>query len=188
MEWLANIWNWIVAHKDSVLVTITSSQFITFCVTLFFAMKNKKEIKSNTQSNAELNAKLYDLTKKLDALITMKQDVEELKVSMSNVEQTGIENRENNEMLLTKMNAQLDAQSQVWSTIKDEELKGTVTNILTNAKYAETGNVVELRNKIEDLQKKLDAKTTEMNKEIATTVEQVKKVVPKKSNNNIQRA
>ena len=91
--------------------------------------------------------------------------------------------------LTTKLNAILEVQSVVYSTIKNEDIRNTVNALLVNAKYAETANRAKLRKEIDDLKAKVASQVTEVQATVEKASDVVKNIVSPKaeSTDNIVR-
>ena len=79
--------------------------------------------------------------------------------------------------LMTKVNAILDVQSLVYQTIKDENTRVAVNNILTNAKYAVTEQRAQLIKELNSLKEENARITAESNAKIEETVEKATAII-----------
>ena len=59
------------------------------------------------------------------------------------------------DILLTKVDAMIEVQSVVYTTIKDDKTRATVNNLLTNAKYAVTEQRKKLIDELEALRQQI---------------------------------
>ena len=84
------------------------------------------------------------------------------------------------DVLVQKMNAVLEVQSLVYSTIKDETIRKNVSGILMDAKYAETATRASLEAEVESLRKKVNEKIEVIKDVVEDTAVKVRKV----TNNN----
>lgn len=186
MEFFNNIWNWFVDNKDAIVGTLTSANFIAFVGSIVLLIKNLKSTKDNTKSSEELtqtlskvdavseltnvtNTTSNETQKKVDETLN---EVNEIK---NELEEVKTENSEQIQLVLDKINAILEAQSVVWSTIKDDTVRNTVTNIITSAKYKESSVIADAKSELEELQQKFIEKTEEIKSDIIATVDNVKK-------------
>lgn len=181
MEFFTNIWNWIVENKDEIITVLTSVQFVTLITTVIQLFKSNKKSTTFVNTQEEMNKVLVELNKALEVINETNENTK--KLIDTTVEQDKVTNdfiAEAKELLNTnqdKLNAMIDAQRNVWSTVKDENIRTNVNNILTNARYLETSNIVEMRNTIEKLEQSLINKTSEIQNEVTETVKQVKETV-----------
>ena len=84
------------------------------------------------------------------------------------------------DVLVQKMNAVLEVQSLVYSTIKDETIRKNVSGILMDAKYTETSTRASLEAEVESLRKKVNEKIEVIKDVVEDTAVKVRKV----TNNN----
>ena len=75
------------------------------------------------------------------------------------------------------MDALVETESVKSQTIKDETIRTTVGNVLTNAKYNETQTRAKLLETIAALKKKVEESTTANNEEIAKTLAEAQALI-----------
>lgn len=164
MEFFQNIWAWFVNNKDSIFAIVSSAEFVALVSAIIGLTKSRKGMTENSTLNKELKAILKETREENTEL---KKENEKIKVSLEKV-------LENTETVLTKTSATVEALSVVYSSsIKNPETRDTVTNILTNAKFAETKTRAELVKALEELQIKNEIQVEEAKK----TVEKAKKTL-----------
>lgn len=167
MEWFTNIWAWIVAHKDAIVVFFTSSSFVSLVAAIIGLIRQHKAIKANTATGTELTAAL-DKARQLTAT------VEKLKSENAILNNKVTDLGDSADRTLEKVNAMLEVQSIVYGySIKDEKTRIAVANILTNAKYNETATRAALIAKIEEMEQS----AASMQDEIGKTARSVKKTL-----------
>lgn len=190
MEFLSNIWKWFVEHKDAVIAVLTSAQFVSFLTSVVLFVKALKKSNNTTSTQNNLTKSLEELNKSLEVIstinVSLQKHIEDSDNQNKITNDFIVETKETLDTLQDKINSMIDAQLNVWSTIKDENIRTNAVNILTNARYLETSNIVDMRNKINDLEQKLIDKANDIKKEVAETVKEVKKTV--KSKNTVMRA
>lgn len=181
MEFFNNIWTWLVSNKDAIVAVLTSANFMSFITSIVLLVKTLRATKNNTLSSKALNTSVDNLTSITDTINNIDAKLNSLTIEINTIKNDltnlSLENNEKLDTIIDKQNATMEAQLNVWSTIKDDTIRTNVNNILTTAKYKETTNVIDMRNKIEELQAKLVEKTSEIKQEVDNTVKQVKKVV-----------
>ena len=182
MEFLRNICGWFLENKDSIILTLTSTQFISLITSIVLLIKQYKSTKQNTSSTNTLNANISGLKELTDKVNAIDEKSNSAMTALQEQNKALTEVIELQNLVITKMNLQLEAQLQVWATIKDDNVRNNVNTILTSAKYAESSAIAELQQKIEDLQAKLVNKASELTSDVKNSVEDVKKVVSKKTN------
>ena len=78
---------------------------------------------------------------------------------------------------MTKVNAILDVQSLVYQTIKDENTRVAVNNMLTNAKYAVTEQLAQFIKELNSLKEENARITAESNAKVEETVEKATAII-----------
>lgn len=161
-EFFANVGNWFIENKDAILLWLqglcTSG---TVGVIINLILTNRK-VKANTVSNADLlqalpivgesKKSMDELVERIDKLEADNKELQE----QNTVRYTEIQN--SLDSLLNKINALVETESVKSQTIKDETIRTTVGNVLTNAKYNETQTRARLLETIATLKKKLEEK------------------------------
>ena len=165
-----SIWDWILINRDSISTFILSGQFASLVGALILLIRQIRQVKSNTNSTNTLNQTLTNTNimstsvKELDDNFKLlKAENDALRTELSETEDRL--QAANNE-ILNKLNAIIEVQSIVYSTIRDDSVRQTVNTILNNARYSEKNFKQELETQIETL------KTTYEN-EMATLTEKV---------------
>lgn len=195
IEFFQNIGQWVMIHKDEIVVFLTSSQFIALTANIVSWIKTNKKTKENTTStnaltvalgkNDTLNTRSEEIKNDTTEIIALQKTLSDFCSSMDNkmVSTMGL--------LAEKLNAMLEVQSIVYSTIKDEKVRSTVNSILTNAKYAETATRAELQRQVEELRAMVASKTSELNAVVNKTVQDVVAVVagdkPEEESDTVER-
>lgn len=181
MEFFRSIAQWFIENKDAIVVTLTSTQFISFVGTIALLIKQGKSTKENTSSTDTLNANITTVSTLSSTIAKINEDVENIKAIQDEQNKALTEAIELQNLMLTKMNLLFEAQLQVWSTIKDDNIRTNVNTILTSAKYAEGSAIAELKEKLETLQKEMLEKTNNLTKDVETSISNVKKTVNAKT-------
>ena len=176
MEFFQNIWKWLTDNSDKILAFLTSAQFIALVTIIINAIKQHKVIKANTISSNELTSELKSNKTTKTTLNSINTEVADLKVRVGNIEDTLKENNSSLELTLSKLNAMLDVQGIVYSTIKDDTVRKTVSNIILDAKYTDTGVKAKIQNELAELKNKVSDLSTGI-KEIESVAANVSSVV-----------
>ena len=181
MEWFNSIREWFVIHKDEIVTFVTSSSFVGFVTTIIMLVKQAKGIKANTAATDNLNGTvtaITDLTNTVDG--SLKENLsaqQEIKVEQNQLKSELGELKSDLSNLLAKVNAMLDVQQVVYSTLKDEQIRKTVNDLLINAKFAETEQRAQLKEKLAQLEELIKAHSKEVDKQVEETVEEAKAIV-----------
>ena len=165
-DFFLNVWAWIVSHKTEILTFLTSAEFATLICTFISIIRCNKATKSNTASNSALSNSISKFADLSNSIIAIEKSTAHLADASTTNDAKLDKLSEYYELALYKLNAILDVQSVVYSTLKDTDVRLTVTNILSNAKYAETTQ----REKLVDELRKLQDEIEKNNLKVATKV------------------
>ena len=166
MTWLENIGKWFVENKETILAVLTAIQSSGLIGFIAWAVKSTKQVKLNTKTTETLNKSITCVDGLNGEVIQMK-DVNKTLIEKCEYLENQMNDLQNSmDILLTKVDAMIEVQSVVYTTIKDDKTRATVNNLLTNAKYA----VTEQRKKLID---ELDA----LRQQIKTQAEAQKQLV-----------
>ena len=140
VKFFKNIFKWIVNNSQILTLILAVIGFAAVIFACYYLIKRFKSVvdKSNDTSTRQNFSSITNNV--IDAMST----------SIGNVE-----NRI--DVLQQKLNAILDVQSIVYSTIKDETARKNINNLLITAKLAETSRVADLENEIERLKNEISA-------------------------------
>ena len=185
LEFLGNIWNWIISNKDAIVTTVTSANFISMIGAIVITIRTSKQSKKNMSVSETLNNSLTANQSLGGTINEVKEDgkanVENVKKLTENVNLLR-EKQENFEQNVTaKIDAIIEALQTAWSSIKDDNIRTTVAGILTNARYKETNKIEEMKKQMEELKKQLLEQSERMKKQVVDTVDEVKVVMEAKS-------
>lgn len=181
MEFFHNIWLGILENKDEIIMFLTSSSFISFVVAIIGIWKTNKSTKANTKSTDALNGALITNEKNCQDSELAASNTEEIKTFLSKMNEflVGLEAKVDAklEAHTNKMNAMIEVQSIVYSTIKDEKVRNTVNNLLVNAKYSETATRAELKRQIEELKNQVAEKSAQLTEFVNNATTKVEAIV-----------
>lgn len=155
MTWLENIGNWFIENQEKILTVLTAIQSSGLIGFIVWAVKSTKQVKLNTQTSKVLNESIgivNGLNGEVETLNCNHKDlvekVDHLEMQMNNLQNTM-------DTVLTKVDAMIEVQSVVYTTIKDDKTRATVNNLLTNAKYAVTEQRAKLLEELDSLRKQV---------------------------------
>jgi hypothetical protein len=181
MEFFYNIYLGLMENKDQILMFLTSSSFISLVVALIGLWRTSKTTKANTSSTNSLKDALDANSKVVGNSDIAVSNTEEIKTFLLKLDErlAAFEAKVDNKLMTQaeKVNAIIEVQSIVYSTIKDEKVRNTVNNLLVNAKYAETATRAELKRQIEDLKKEVASKAGQLAEFVAKTSTAVAAIV-----------
>ena len=180
VEFFQNIWNWFVLNKEEIALFFTSGNFVAFITTIVVLIKQLKANKVNNTTNDGLKASLDDAISIASDVVSIRDNSAATNDQLLSV-QTDLdvfkkETCDELGVLVQKINAILEVQSLVYSTIKDETIRKNVNGILMDAKYAETATRASLEAEVESLREKVNEKIEVIKDVVEDTAVKVKKV------------
>ena len=172
-----NCWLWFLDNKDTILAWFMSGQAASVVTTIVMLVKNAKQIKGNTESTKTLNTTLENTN-------VMKDDVDVLKnkVSILTEENTKLSNSvidletklsQSNKLITSKLDAIIEVQSIVYSTIRDDSVRQTVNTILNNARYSDSNFKEQLESEISGLKEEFENKMADISKGMTEAIDKV---------------
>lgn len=155
MTWLENIGKWFVENKETILAVLTAIQSSGLIGFIAWAVKSTKQVKLNTKTTETLN-KSITCVDGLNGEVTEMKDVNKALIEKCEYLENQMNDLQNSmDILLTKVDAIIEVQSVVYTTIKDDKTRATVNNLLTNAKYAVTEQRKKLIDELEALRQQI---------------------------------
>lgn len=176
-----NCWLWFLDNKDTIIAWFMSGQAVSVIASFVMLIRNAKQIKSNTDSTNTLNGTLENTNVMKDDLDTLKQKVvtladENEKLSNSVVElETKLS--DSNKLIASKLDAIIEVQSIVYSTIRDDSVRQTVNTILNNARYSNTNFKEQLESEISGLKAEFETKIADISKGMTDAIDKVSTTV-----------
>ena len=155
MTWLENIGKWFVENKETILAVLTAIQSSGLVGFIAWAVKSTKQVKLNTKTTETLNNSIACVDG-LNGEVAEMKDVNKVLIEKCEYLENQMNDLENSmDILLTKVDAMIEVQSVVYTTIKDDKTRATVNNLLTNAKYAVTEQRKKLIDELEALRQQI---------------------------------
>ena len=155
MTWLENIGKWFVENKETILAVLTAIQSSGLVGFIAWAVKSTKQVKLNTKTTETLN-KSITCVDSLNGEVAEMKDVNKTLIEKCEYLENQMNDLQNSmDILLTKVDAMIEVQSVVYTTIKDDKTRATVNNLLTNAKYAVTEQRKKLIDELEALRQQI---------------------------------
>lgn len=155
MTWLENIGKWFVENKETILAVLTAIQSSGLIGFIAWAVKSTKQVKLNTKTTETLN-KSITCVDGLNVEVAEMKDVNKALIEKCEYLENQMNDLQNSmDILLTKVDAMIEVQSVVYTTIKDDKTRATVNNLLTNAKYAVTEQRKKLIDELESLRQQI---------------------------------
>lgn len=155
MTWLENIGKWFVENKETILAVLTAIQSSGLIGFIAWAVKSTKQVKLNTKTTETLN-KSITCVDGLNGEVAEMKDVNKTLIEKCDYLENQMNDLQNSmDILITKIDAIIEVQSVVYTTIKDDKTRATVNNLLTNAKYAVTEQRKKLIDELEALRQQI---------------------------------
>ena len=185
MEFLTSCYQWVAENYEKIMMVLQSTQFASLVAGAIFLWKTIVSTKQNTASSKKLDETVSKNNKMSENVVHIKNENEKLKEQNEALKSTvqnfetkfdefvdKINDRlESEQAVLTKkLNAVIDVQSIVYSTIRDDNTRTAINSILTNAKFDETAD--ETRQKLMQEVTDLKAKLAEEMEKVKTMTEE----------------
>lgn len=199
MTWLENCWQWLTDNWQSILVFFTSGQAISLVVAVISIIRQSKAFKAAKISTDALDGsvKAYnEAFKKNDEAIKaisekFNDSFTSLTTATSKINDFSENVLELLDTTIAKVNAMLDVQSIVYSTIKDDNIRKNVSDLIVNAKFAENKQKADLLNQIDALKAQIATQVENVKQTVTATVDEVNNklnpVQPQKTTNTVLR-
>ena len=155
MNWLENIGKWFIDNQETILAVLTAIQSSGLIGFIAWAVKSTKQVKLNTKTTEVLNNSISCVDGLNGEVIGLKDVNKELIEKCEYLENQMNDLQNSMDILLTKVDAIIEVQSVVYTTIKDDKTRATVNNLLTNAKYAFTEQRKKLIEELEALREQI---------------------------------
>ena len=180
MEFLTSCYQWVAENYEKIMMVLQSTQFASLVAGALFLWKTIVSTKQNTASSKKLDETVSKNNKMSENVVHIKNENEKLKAQNEALKSTvqnfetkfdefvdKINGRlESEQAVLTKkLNAVIDVQSIVYSTIRDDNTRTAINSILTNAKFDETAD---------ETRQKLMQEVTDLKTKLAEEMEKVK--------------
>lgn len=177
MTWLENIGKWFVENKETILAVLTAIQSSGLIGFIAWAVKSTKQVKLNTKTTETLN-KSITCVDGLNGEVAEMKDVNKVLIEKCEYLENQMNDLENSmDILLTKVDAMIEVQSVVYTTIKDDKTRATVNNLLTNAKYAVTEQRKKLIEELEALRQQIKAQADAQKQLVEHAVNKAQSIV-----------
>lgn len=177
MTWLENIGKWFVENKETILAVLTAIQSSGLVGFIAWAVKSTKQVKLNTKTTETLN-KSITCVDSLNGEVTEMKDVNKTLIEKCEYLENQMNDLENSmDILITKIDAIIEVQSVVYTTIKDDKTRATVNNLLTNAKYAVTEQRKKLIDELEALRQQIKAQADAQKQLVEHAVNKAQSIV-----------
>lgn len=155
MTWLENIRQWLIDNQTEILAVLTFIQSSGLVGIIVGFVKSIKKIKDNTDNTKKLNTSIESVDALKEEIVKLQDVNTKLIEKCEHLENQNNDIQNSVDTLLTKVDAIIEVQSVVYTTIKDDKTRATVNNLLTNAKYAVTAQRAKLLEELDNLRKQV---------------------------------
>ena len=180
-EFFQNIYAWLAANSNKIVAFLTSANFLAMLTLVVNTIRTIKTNKGVAITSTDLKNELTESSKNRSVIASIKGVSETIK-DVTEATKTAIDETKallDKELLTVtnKVNAMLEVQSLVYSTIRDDSLRQTVSNLLNTARYNDTNTKEQLQSEIDSLKKALNDKMEEVNRTMSDAIDKVQTVV-----------
>lgn len=180
-EFFQNIYAWLAANSNKIVAFLTSANFLAMLTLVVNTVRTIKTNKGVAITSTDLKNELTESSKNRSVIASIKGVSDTIK-DVTEATKTAIDETKAllDKELLTitnKVNAMLEVQSLVYSTIRDDSLRQTVSNLLNTARYNDTNTKEQLQSEIDSLKKALNDKIEEVNQTMSEAIDKVQTVV-----------
>lgn len=180
-EFFQNIYAWLAANSNKIVAFLTSANFLAMLTLVVNTVRTIKTNKGVAITSTDLKNELSESSKNRGVIASIKGVSDTIK-DVTEATKTAIDETKallDKELLTVtnKVNAMLEVQSLVYSTIRDDSLRQTVSNLLNTARYNDANTKEQLQSEIDSLKKALNDKMEEVNKTMSDAIDKVQTVV-----------
>lgn len=180
-EFFQNIYAWLAANSNKIVAFLTSANFLAMLTLVVNTIRTIKTNKGVAITSTDLKNELSESSKNRGVIASIKGVSDTIK-DVTEATKTAIDETKallDKELLTVtnKVNAMLEVQSLVYSTIRDDSLRQTVSNLLNTARYSDANTKEQLQSEIDSLKKALNDKMEEVNKTMSDAIDKVQTVV-----------
>ena len=180
-EFFQNIYAWLAANSNKIVAFLTSANFLAMLTLVVNTVRTIKTNKGVAITSTDLKNELTESSKNRSVIASIKGVSETIK-DVTEATKTAIDETKallDKELLTVtnKVNAILEVQSLVYSTIRDDSLRQTVSNLLNTARYNDANTKEQLQSEIDSLKKALNDKMEEVNQTMSDAIDKVQTVV-----------
>lgn len=176
-----NIYAWLAANGNKIVAVLTSANFVAMATLVVNTIRTIKTNKGVAVTSTDLKNELAESSKSRVVIDAIKDVSEKIKDVTDATKQSIDETKAllDKELLTVtaKINAMLEVQSLVYSTVRDDSLRQTVSNLLNTARYSDENTKEQLQEQIDSLKKALNDKMAEVNQTMTDAIDKVQTVV-----------
>ena len=171
IEWFYSIIGWVSMHWHKIMLVFAGIDIAGIGTLLWTVFKQRKLLRNNTDANTQLGKSVKEVTELSNNIKSNTERVKSLHEQVISYKKENETLKENVAETNYKLDTVLEVMSVVYSKLKDENTRTTVTNIITTAKYAEQKTKAELQAEIDELKAKMVAEVDVFRKIVDQPVE-----------------
>lgn len=146
-----NCWNWVYTNAAQIAAVLSAICTGSTIANIWSTIKNFCQIRKYKSSQDELTAAIQSSKDNTEYFESLEYRLKDMEQRFSNLQSSVQVSSERMDSILSKVSAMLEVQSIVYQTVKDENTRILIQNIITNAKYSETQQRNQLIAQIEKL-------------------------------------
>ena len=188
IEFIQNIWTWIDINLPYLTSLFSSTTFAGVITMIVIICKNITSTNKNTLSINSIQDSFKNVNNLESDVKTLKDNSESLtkRVEVYNERVANLTN--NVDVFIQDYSAKVDAilevQRIVYSTIKDDTIRNSVNSILVDAAHSSTKVKMELQKELEDLKKNIKDTVDPVTAVVNDTIDKAENVVGKIENDD----
>ena len=188
IEFIQNIWTWIDINLPYLTSLFSSTTFAGVITMIVIICKNITSTNKNTLSINSIQDSFKNVNNLESDVKTLKDNSESLtkRVEVYNERVANLTN--NVDVFIQDYSAKVDAilevQRIVYSTIKDDTIRNSVNSILVDAAHSSTKVKMELQKELEDLKKNIKDTVDSVTAVVNDTIDKAENVVGKIENDD----
>lgn len=176
-EFFNSCWIWYTENRDNIIAFFTSTTFLGIVGAIFTIIKDVKSRNKNTNSIDNIAKALTSTTSIESNVSSIKELNEKLEENINGFQDkvTAVETKiaDFEASVLCKVDAMMEVMSIVYSTIKDDTIRNSVSSVLVTAKHASNVTKAELEKQVDELKAEIADMMAMANAKISQTVDKV---------------
>ena len=184
MQWFVNIYNWIVENLTPIIAWLSTGEIIGIASCIFVMIRNVKTIRRGSFITDRLNDSLRENHKFASACSVTIEDINRRTIYVEGLAKDTLEQlnvlsedvNKNFDLINSKIGAMMEVQTIVYSTIQDDDLRKSVNNILTSAKYKDIGVQTEIVTEVNKIKEQFDSVLNEMKTKVDTAIQNMNSI------------
>lgn len=170
-------WKWFIDNRDNVIAFFTSTSFLATVTLILTFVKQLKSTNKNTLTLSGVEKAIRSCNNISNNVNNIESEVSKLLANVQSCEAEIVKSKEDNVLLNKKIDSIMEVMSIVYSTIKDDAIRNSVSSILITAKHEGDATKAQLEEQIETLKAEIEQLMNNANTVVSETVDKVKTAV-----------